>query len=225
MSIKSDLVDIKRKFLVRKKPKIFGIGANKTGTTSLNKAMKDLGFLVGNQRRGELLLEEWAKRDFSNIIKLCHTAEFFQDVPFSLPFTFIALDLKFPKSKFILTVRDSPEQWYNSITKFHGRKWGENGNTPTMKDLQKATYIFEGRPWLSNRLLFDTPENDPYNRDKLLKFYIQYNESVIRYFENRPNDLLILNLAEKGAYRKLCAFLGVATSHEEFPWENKTIKK
>ena len=225
MSIKGDLVNIKRRILVFNKPKIFGIGANKTGTTSLNKAMKDLGFIVGNQRRGELLLEDWAQRDFSKIIKLCYTAEFFQDVPFSLPYTFVALDQQFKNSKFILTERDSAEQWYNSITKFHGRKWGKDGQIPTKEDLVNADYIYKGRAWRANRLMFDTPENQPYQKDRLLSFYNNYNDNVKYYFRTRPDDLLVLNVGENGAYKKLCDFLKVESKRKEFPWKNKTINK
>lgn len=222
MSIKGDLVNIKRRILVFNKPKIFGIGANKTGTTSLNKAMKDLGFIVGNQRRGELLLEDWAQRDFSKIIKLCYTAEFFQDVPFSLPYTFVALDQQFKNSKFILTERDSAEQWYNSISKFHAKKWGENGRIPTQEDLENAPYIYKGRAWRSNRLVFETPANDPYQKETMCQFYTNYNKSVKEYFRFRPNDLLVLNVSKKGAYRELCDFLNIETTRNEFPWENKT---
>jgi hypothetical protein len=111
------------------KPKIFCIGLNKTGTTSLKKEMALQGFTVGNQRQAELLFDDWVKRDFRRIVRYCRTARFFQDAPFSYPYTFIALDQAFPGSKFILTVRDNAEQWYNSLIRFHGKLWG-NGNTP-----------------------------------------------------------------------------------------------
>lgn len=204
------------------KPKIFGIGNNKTGTTSLKKAMLDLGYTVGNQRTAENMIKQWAYRDFKGLVKYCHTAQFFQDVPFSKPYTYVVLDHEFPGSKFILTIRDSPEQWYNSLTKFHARKWGKEGRTPTKEDLQNATYIYKGRPWDSNRWNYTTPESDPYNKDMLIKSYISYNDSVLEYFRHRPEDLLVLNVAEKGAYKKLCMFLGKPYTNEDFPWENKT---
>src|SRR5690554_2308081 len=178
------------------KPKIFGIGNNKTGTTSLMVAMQDLGFKVGNQRKAERMVHEYAIRDFNPLIKYCKSAEFFQDFPFSKPFTFVALDQAFPNSKFILTVRDSPEQWYNSITKFHAKLWGKNGRIPTKEDLMEASYIYKGWAWEFNVYMNITPENDPYQKDLLVKSYIDYNESVIKYFEHRPEDLLIINLSD-----------------------------
>jgi hypothetical protein len=77
------------------KPKIFCIGLNKTGTTSLKTALRTLGYEVGNQRKAELLLNDWYKRDYKDLIQYCKGAEAFQDVPFSFPFTFIALDQAF----------------------------------------------------------------------------------------------------------------------------------
>lgn len=204
------------------KPKVFGVGNNKTGTTSLKKAMEDMGYVVGNQSVAERMMEQWSKRDFKKLIKYCHTAQFFQDLPFSKPYTFVALDQQFPGSKFILTVRDSPEQWYNSLTRFHTKKWGKNNQIPTKEDLQKASYIYEGAPWDINRWEYTTPENDPYNKEELIKRYVGQNESVIEYFRHRPNDLLVLNVSEKSALKKLSDFLGKSCQNEDFPWENRT---
>lgn len=207
---------------VRGKQKIFCIGLNKTGTTSMKVAMKELGFAVGDQRSAEMLVDDWARRDFRRLIRYCRSAQFFQDVPFSYPFTYIAIDQAFPGSKFILTVRDTPEQWYKSLTRFHAKKWGKDGRIPTKEDLQEATYIYKGRPWHTNRLYSITPEDDPYNKELLIKDYIDYNRMVCDYFRHRPDDLLVLNIAEKEAYPKLCYFLGKPCKKKEFPWANKT---
>lgn len=218
-------LSLKERFIrykVSGNPKIFGIGYNKTGTTSLKAAMVELGFVVGHQRTAEKMIQDWANRDFKRIIDYCKSAEFFQDVPFSKPYTFVVLDHEFPDSKFILTVRDSPEQWYNSLTKFHAKKWGKNGRIPTKADLQNATYIYKGRPWDTKRLVFNVPDDDPYHKETLIQHYVDYNNSVKEYFRHRPNDLLVLNVAEKHAYQKLCDFLGVEPVGKTFPWKNKT---
>jgi hypothetical protein len=202
--------------------KIFGIGRNKTGTASLRAAMRELGFIVAPVRPGELLARKWAKRDFKALIKFCKTAQFFKDVPFSKPYTFVVLDHEFPRSKFILTVRDSPEQWYNSLTKFHAKLWGLHNRIPTKEDLKKALYIYKGRAWEMNRIIYTTPESEPYKKDVLIKHYIDYNNSVKEYFRHRPDDLLVLNVAEEDAYQKLCNFLNIRSDRQKFPWKNKT---
>lgn len=205
------------------KPRIFGIGANKTGTTSLKAGMQELGFIVGDQHTAENLIDDWAKRDFKRIIKYCKTAEFFQDVPFSLPYTYIVLDQVFKGSKFILTVRNSPEDWYNSLVRFHSKIWGKGDGTPPNKqELQEAFYIYKGRPWHVNRLIGITPVEDLYNREILISAYVNRNHSIKEYFKHRPDDLLILNVADENAYTDLCSFLGVKKKRDSFPWENKT---
>jgi hypothetical protein len=207
------------------KPKIFGIGYNKTGTTSLKVAMSELGFVVGHQRKAENLIHDWANRDFRRIIKYCKTAQFFQDVPFSKPFTYIAMDQAFPGSKFILTKRDNPEQWYHSLIQFHARLWGKDGRVPTKEDLQQANYIYKGRPWEANRLTYKTPEKDPYHRETLIRKYEKHNQSVLEYFRFRQDDLLVLNVAEDNAYQELCVFLEVEPVRDKFPWKNRTKEK
>ena len=210
------------KVKVYNKQKIFGIGRNKTGTSSLTVVMQELGYVIGDQKVAELFFDDWRKRDFRRLIQYCHTAEFFQDIPFSIPFTYIVLDNAFKGSKFILTVRDDPEQWYNSITKFHAKIYGKNGRIPTKDDLQNATYNYKGMPYEFKKHIYNTPEDDPYNKEILIKHYINYNKSAMGYFRDRPNDLLILNIAEKGAYKKLTKFLGKKSLRTEFPWVNKT---
>lgn len=201
--------------------KVFCIGLNKTGTTSIKKAWQDLGLIVGNQAEARNLLEPWIQRDFAPIIEYCKSAQAFQDSPFSFPYTYVALDLAFPGSKFILTVRNDAEQWYNSITKFHGNKWA-GGNIPTKEDLMNAVNGVKGRPWIVNQALFETPEDDPYRKADLIGFYNRHIEDVTRYFKYRSADLLVINLSERGAYQKFVDFLDVESPYNSFPWENKT---
>ena len=74
----------------------------------------------------------------------------------------------------------------------------------------------------SFKLVFDTPRNDLYNKEELIKFYEQHNREILSYFRHRPNDLLVLNVAQKGAYKELCDFLGVQSERTDFPWKNRT---
>lgn len=205
------------------KTKIFCVGRNKTGTKSLSKALRMLGYRIADQRTGELLMDDWFKRDFSRIISFCKTGgDAFQDVPFSLPYTFTVMDQNFPGSKFILTMRDSPEQWYQSLVRFHSEKFSP-GKTPTKEDLLNATYVEPSWMWKTNRFIYNTPEDDPYNQEIMTSHYIRYNESVMDYFRYRKDDLLVLNPSDPGAYRKLSRFLGLPEGIDRpFPWENKS---
>jgi hypothetical protein len=207
------------------KTKVFCIGLNKTGTTSLEKAMRDFGFIIGDQREAEYLFKDWVIRDFKKLVRYCKSAVFFQDSPFSHSHTFIALDQAFPRSKFILTIRDSSDQWYNSLVKFHGKLWGNGNVPPTAEDLKNSSYVYKGMPYYVIKHLYNTPDNELYKKDVLVDYYETHIKNVKDYFSFRQNDLLILNVADDGAYEKLTTFLNIKTNKTEFPWENKTDEK
>ncbi len=201
--------------------KIFCIGRNKTGTTSLQKALADLGYILGDQARAELLIDDYKARRFARLIEYCSTAQAFQDIPFSLPYTFITMDQAFPGSKFILTIRDSAEQWYQSLTRFHSKLFG-NGTIPTRWDLENAAYRHRGYMWKAMLVAHDAPENDLYNKEALIKSYEHHNDSVLGYFRFRKDDLLVINPSDKDSYARLCDFLEKKPLYEHFPWENKS---
>lgn len=206
---------------VKNKTKFFCIGRNKTGTTSLRRAFWDLGLIVGNQRKAEFLLDDYIAGNFEPIIQYCRSAQVFQDVPFSLPETYKYLDKAYPNSKFILSIRDTPEQWYESVTRFAAKIYG-SGKLPTTEDLKNAAYVEKGWAWKIRKAVHkDIPENDPYHKPTLIQHYINYNKDVMGYFEER-DCLLVLNLSEQDAYSRFCDFVGVEPQGDTFPHENKT---
>ena len=203
--------------------KYFCIGFNKTGTTSLQRAFEEFGFPVGDQRTAELLADQhYFDGDFAPIIDYCDSAQVFQDVPFSWPNTYKYLDQAFPGSKYILTIRDDAEQWYRSITRFHGKLFGKDGATPTSQVLKEATYAKKG--WMYNLVrVYGTSDEAPYKKDILIEHYNRHNDAVVEYFKDRPDDLLIINLGESDSFQRFCEFIDVEPNgRSKFPWENKT---
>ena len=200
---------------------MFGIGRNKTGTTSLQHALRHLGYRVAPTALGEVLLSDWKAGNFDSICDLCRDFDAFQDIPFSLPECFKHLDHAFPKSKFVLTVRDSPTQWFNSLSKFHAKKFG-NGHVPSWEDLEQATYRYPGFIADCQEFVYNAKQVGLYNEDAYTKHYCDYNNSVRAYFADRPRDFLEMNVAQPDSFRRLCAFLGAETDRDEFPWENQT---
>jgi hypothetical protein len=55
--------------------KIFRIGRNKTGTTSLEHALTGLGLSTGYQPRGEMLLKDWHQRHYGRISQLVEATD------------------------------------------------------------------------------------------------------------------------------------------------------
>lgn len=205
---------------VRKKTKIFVIGFNKTGTTSAEKALSEFDLIMGHQATAVKLLDDVIDKKFTSLIDFCKTAEAFQDIPFSLPGIYKILDENFPDSKFILTVRDSEEQWFNSITKFHAKKWGKDGGIPSKEDLVNAVHhINKGLPLKYINYTFG---ESYYEKENYTSIYNKHNQGVVEYFKFRPNDLLVINVSKKDDYIRFCNFINQASLHDSFSWENKT---
>jgi hypothetical protein len=206
------------RFTQLKDTKVFCIGRNKTGTTSLKTALSDLGYVIGDQRQAERLIKHWRDRDFQPIVEYCQSADAFQDVPFSLPFTYVAMDQAFPGSKFILSVRDS-DDWYQSYIR-HQKQVVGTEQVPTPEDLKSDSYVREG--WLYDlKVWLGRPEEKFYDEDFLKRRYARYNKNVKDYFRFKRN-LLTIDVSEEDSYQRLCSFLNEEPIYEEMPWENKT---
>jgi len=186
-------------------------------------ALQSFGFVMGNQADGELSIYDWAKRDFRPIIELCKTAEAFQDVPFCLDYTYIALDQAFPGSKFILTVRNNASEWFGSLTRFHTQIVGKN-RLPTADDLKAFPYREAGWLWQAHTLIFGGDESSVFDRELYIRQYESHRLGVIDYFRHRPDDLLVLNLGDTNAMDRLCAFLGVERNGRTMPHLNASRK-
>jgi hypothetical protein len=199
--------------------KIFCIGYNKTGTTSLTEFMRINGFLIAPQTPFEYNLNSYIYGNNSTFIEMIkndyYNYTFFQDVPFSLPNFYKTLDQEFENSKYILTVRNNPDQWYNSLISYHKSKF-ENFKNPS-----QIQYVYHG--WVNQILtnVYKSPKYDPYNEKHLKKSYSDHINSVKEYFKDKKDKLLILNL-ETDSPKILQNFLGVKLSYQDFPHINKS---
>lgn len=204
--------------MFKSKEKIFCIGLNKTGTTSLGVFFENNGFKVEKQKNGELMLQNYLDRNFKDIIKKCNRSrsQVFQDVPHSLPYTFVHLDTAFPNSKFILTIRNSPKDWYNSILSFHSFFFNK-GLTPTYESLISSNYIYKGWAWEMMNDVFFKGNQELYKREDLIHVYERHNQNVIDYFRNKPKKLLVIDLSIRDDFDKLCDFINIKSKQKDFP--------
>jgi len=176
--------------------KIFAVGFHKTGTSSLGKALKILGYkscFGANELRAQLgelnMMQALFKEDYETIFEFAETYDCFNDLPWFAIYK--ALDQRFPNSKFILTTREE-SAWINSSKAYFG----------------DTTSPF--RLWLYGK---SNPKNDT---EVYLKRYKAHNKEVELYFENR-NDLLILPLEEKDKWGQLCSFLNKPLPDQKYP--------
>jgi hypothetical protein len=201
--------------------KIFCIGMGKTGTTSLEAFFRSLDYRVGIQSLGEILIHAWAAKDFDQIISFARSADVFQDIPFSCPYTYQILDSAFSGAKFILSVRDNPDQWYNSLVHFHTEILGKD-RIPTAADLREFPYRYRGWIYDAMKLIFSVNDAEPYEKTNLIHHYVSHNKNVTNYFANRPNDLLIINLSWRNVAEQVSKFVGRIYNGEQMPHLNSS---
>jgi hypothetical protein len=176
--------------------KVFGIGLNKTGTTTLGECGKVLGYRVKSCDR--VLLEDVIlRRDFIPIKEVICEYDLFEDWPW--PLVFRELDQLFPGSKFILTTRLEEESWLSSL-KLHSMKTRPKGHC------RKLAYGY----------------NYPNRHEQAhLEFYRRHNSNVRAYFKGRDKDFLEVCWERGHEWTELCDFLGKDIPVIPFPHENK----
>ncbi|MGA9597729.1 MAG: sulfotransferase family protein [Acidimicrobiia bacterium] len=171
--------------------KVFGIGFHKTGTTSLARALRVLGYRVA----GPFGVHD-ADISATVVARAIETAgewDAAQDNPW--PIVFRDLDRAFPDSKFILTTRVT-DDWLRSVVRHFG------GTTTPMRE------------WVYG--VGDPAGNESVYRER----YERHNREVVEYFAERPQDLLVFRLADGDGWEELCGFLGVAVPEQPFPHAN-----
>lgn len=211
--------------------KVFVIGLNKTGTTSLEKILQDFGYKLGNQADAELLTIDVLKGQYRFFLKYLKTANAFQDLPFSTRNIYKLIDKQYPNAKFILTLRSNSDIWYTSFSNFTKKILKtqdiECENKIEIDKCKKFMYRYPSFfsdllqfLWLRDKTIY-FDEDEALDRDYLTYYYNKHIKEVKDYFEN-TNKLLIVNLEEEDAYSKICLFLGKEPIYEKVPHLNKT---
>lgn len=171
------------------KSKVFGIGLSRTGTNSLTQALQILGLNTIH---------------FPTDYRHVYRYDAATDSPVALAFQ--VLDISFPGSKFILTLRGDREQWLLSMRflfEILPQKWDIKTVHPRMSI-----------PKLHRALYHTFLDWDPI---ELSKAYDLHTQRVRSYFQERPADLLELDIPAGDGWDPLCSFLHKPVPEEPFP--------
>ena len=202
-------------------PKVFCIGYNKTGTTTLNKVLGDLGYRMPNQGRQEMaVVEELFKGNYKPLYSLCKYYDGFQDMPFSQGVTYAVVDAMFPGSKFILTVRESND-WFDSLTRFHLKGILKRAGIDRLEDFSEQTFkdkeVYLHKNYLQNtakRYAVKVIDNKVYydwslvyNKEHRIELYEKRNKEIVEYFQERSKQLLVIDVTKEKDNSKIVDFL------------------
>ena len=186
--------------------RVFGIGLHKTATTSLHRAFQMLGFDSLHWGTGEApaIWEEVNAAGRSLTLERFYAIS---DLP--MPLLYQQLDRAYPGSRFILTVRD-PAKWLKSVE----RLWDPAFN-PTR-------WTWDVWP-ISNRLHKALYGRTDFDAEVFLDRYLRHNAEVKHYFQERPGDLLVMDMEAGDGWGKLCGFLEMPEIGEPYPREYVTV--
>jgi len=176
-------------------PKVFGIGFHKTGTTTLAECFRTLGYDFCPEEEASDSREAAAAGEYAPCLSVATPHQAFEDSPWNYRGVFRILDVVFPGSKFILTVREE-NAWYNSIMRWvclHGSGYDVN---------------FRGTIGC-----LPIPEN----KEAMFAAYRQHTQDVASYFEGQPGKLLVADWAAGSGWKELCVFLGEPLCKSPFP--------
>jgi hypothetical protein len=178
----------------RAREKIFGIGLQRTATSSLAEACRILGW---NPCHGDYARLPGAL-DLNDPIY--ETFNMFCDTPFY--YLFEKLDFKYPGSKFILTVREE-DSWIESVQKLF------NVN---------RQFSYSPAIRLHHTLVYGSPSFD---ESAMRDAHRRHIRKVSAHFQDRQADLLIADLTRNAGWNELCEFLGCERPSCPFPHLNR----
>ena len=181
------------------RPRVLGIGMNKTGTSSLHAALRHLGYTAVHHGSVELRRSiEAAAADGRPMLSdidpdldaLCDIA--------AITSGFAELDRDYPGSKFILTVRDVDDWVQSRIRHVEANRAARDAGRPhgNFMDIDVEAWVAEREA---------------------------HHAAVLAHFAGRPDDLLVLDLCAGQGWERLAPFLGWERIPERpFPWENRS---
>lgn len=175
--------------------KIFNIGLNRAGTSSLTQALRVLGYRAAHFRIGEQRIVDLVAENARAGRRLLHGPDAYYDAfaDFAAHSFVETLDAQYPGSRFILTVR-ALDDWLDS----RARKVGQNRADPDY------------------RYGFLTVDRDAWTRER--EVYLAWLED---YFRGRDGELLVLDIPAGDGWAPLCAFLERPVPDVAFPWLNR----
>lgn len=212
------------------KNNIIGIGLNKTGTTSLRDSLSNNGFSVFDESYGHLnLLQDVHSGSILSTIAMLDYPKYevYQDTPFSLRNVYKEIYKYRPNDFYLLTLRESTDEWVESAYKFYGHIietmnngktyskyfWNYKSTGISYKNFNHVYCILKN--WGIN--------NNTNIKEKLKYVYEKHNEECFNFFDSKLNvNFEALTVSKKNELNRLSKIIGFETNDNDFLWSNKS---
>ncbi len=178
-------------------PKVFCIGWAKTGTTSLGRAFRVLGYR--NLSKQMDLFAPLEEGNLQPIFDMVDQYDSFDDWPWILLYKELAE--RYPDAKFILSLRDE-RKMLQSYRKMVAQELRRHERT---RDIRKFIYGVDMEQGSDQTFI---------NRVR------QHNADVRTYFADKPDRLLEIDVTTGAGWAPICAFLDKPIPDIPFPHSN-----
>ena len=188
--------------MMSEKPRVFGIGWAKTGTTSLGDALVRLGYRHVGSHLG--LVTDVGRGDLTRICELADANSAFEDWPWILVYREMAE--RYPDARFVLTLRDEAAM-LRSYRRMVAQEWRRH---PDIREIRRIIYGFD---------------TELGSDDAFIERVRRHNAEVRAYVADQPERLLEMEIAAGDGWEKLCGFLGEPIPDEPFPQANAAASR
>ncbi len=182
--------------------RVFCIGMNKTGTSTLNHCFEALKLTPiaspkSYDREVRRQINHFYKhKSYDAMLEIAARYKSFEDRPWNMWSMYRQVNARFPDSRFILTTRD-PESWWRST-----ERWITVTKPEVLARYQLHLRVHEA------------------SRESMTESYLRYNREVEAYFKG-TGQLLVMDIEKGDGWDKLCGFLGVPVPDLDFPHANR----
>jgi len=204
--------------------KVIVAGLSKTGTKSMQFALKILGYNVYDFMENYTYLKEDWEKIFLNggtaedFYKMFENVDAVTDNPAA--YFWDEIHAAFPESKIILMMRDSEDDWARSMEKqlaeeSHPMDLLRSSLSPSFRGFWKFNLMCLSAIYgtTGDYFWFSPP------RFNMMLFRMTYRRHNSHVLQNAPKDkLLVYNMKE--GWEPLCKFLGIKIPNKPFPHKN-----
>lgn len=212
------------------KQNVICVGLNKSGTTSFSSGLQSLGYSLYPEPVGHnTLLPDVYHRTYGSTLSALENERYnlYQDMPFSLPGFYKEVYKMRSNDIYVLTIRDSVEQFVDTCLNFYKRQFSYGNINKFDENLfyrythSNVVTVHLDNLYYSQFDLWGIKTFDNIEK-KLTDVYNKHIDNVVDFFEgNNIKNFKVINVSKENELENIAKWLGKESVEKNFPWLNK----